>query len=82
MTEKANLKAAKGPEDWKKKSAKLWYKNGDARWTLHFTKTKPHADGAMPAVDLAIRHTGMKTGLANLVNNIRRLLFLARIQAV
>lgn len=34
--------------------------NGDARWTVKYTKAKPREDGSLPAVDLAIPAFGYK----------------------
>ncbi len=40
--------------DITRKPAKLRHKDRDARWTVKFTKAKPHEDGSSPTVDLAI----------------------------
>lgn len=56
-TEKADIKAGRIPEAWKKKPAKLRQKDRDARWTVKFTKAKPKEDGSKP-VDIAIPSFG------------------------
>lgn len=55
--EKADIKAGRVPEAWKKKPAKLRQKDRDARWTVKFTKAKPKADGKKQ-VDIAIPSFG------------------------
>ncbi len=56
-SEKADIKAGRVPEAWKKKPAKLRQKDRDARWSVKFTKAKPKADGSKP-VDIAIPSFG------------------------
>jgi len=66
--EKKAIKEGCIPEDWKAKPAKLRQKDGDARWTVKFTKAKPAEDGAK-RVDIAIpafgykNHIGIVSGL-------------------
>jgi hypothetical protein len=55
--EKADLKAGRIPDAWKKKPAKLRQKDRDARWSIKFTKAKPAADGKKQ-VDIAIPSFG------------------------
>jgi IS5 family transposase len=56
-SEKADIKAGRIPEAWKKKTAKLRQKDRDARWSVKFTKAKPKADGKKQ-VDIAIPSFG------------------------
>ncbi len=56
-SEKADLKAGRIPEAWKRKPAKLRQKDRDARWSIKFTKAKPAADGKKQ-VDIAIPSFG------------------------
>lgn len=58
--EKANLRTGRIPKAWKAKSAKLFHKGRQARWSLKFTKTKRQEDGSMPTADLAIPFFGDK----------------------
>ncbi len=55
--EKADIKAGRIPEAWKKRPAKLRQKDRDARWTVKFTTAKPREDGSKP-VDIAIPSFG------------------------
>lgn len=55
--EKAEIRAGRIPEAWKRKPAKLRQKDRDARWTVKFTKAKPAADGKKQ-VDIAIPSFG------------------------
>lgn len=43
--EKSEINAGRVPEEWRKKPAKLRQKDRDAKWTVKFSKAKPHADG-------------------------------------
>ena len=56
-SEKADIKAGRIPEAWKKKPAKLRQKDRDARWSVKFTKAKPKEDGKKQ-VDIAIPSFG------------------------
>ena len=46
--EKKAIKEGRIPDEWKEKPAKLRHKDRDARWTVKFTKAKPHEDGSSP----------------------------------
>ena len=58
--EKADIKAGRVPEAWKKKPAKLRQKDRDARWTVKFTKARLREDGTKP-VDIAIPSFGYQS---------------------
>ena len=57
--EKAEIKAGRVPEAWKKEPAKLAQKDRDARWTVKWSKAKPSDDGS-PRIDLAVPAFGYK----------------------
>ena len=57
--EKAAIKGGRIPEAWRDNPAKLRQKDRDARWTVKYTKAKPHEDGPK-LVDLAIPAFGYK----------------------
>jgi len=60
--EKRDIKEGRIPAQWAKKPAKLRQKDRDARWTVKYTKAKPHPEG-MPRVDLAVPAFGYKNHL-------------------
>jgi transposase, IS5 family len=62
--EKANIKAAKVPEDRRDKPAKLRQKDRDARWTVKFSKAKPAVDGKAKLRDIAVPAFGYKNHAA------------------
>jgi IS5 family transposase len=64
QAEKDDIKAGRVPQEWKRRPAKLRHKDRDARWTVKFTKAKPHADGTLPAVDLAIPAFGYRNHIS------------------
>ena len=52
------------PEVWKGKPAKLRHKDGDARWTVKFSKAKPVEEGKPKHVDIAVPAFGYKNHAA------------------
>jgi hypothetical protein len=54
-------------EDWKDKPAKLRQKNGNACWTVKFTKATPRDDGSTP-VDPAIPLSGCRRARLRIVS--------------
>lgn len=58
--EKADIKAAKVPDEWQKKPAKLRQKDRDARWTVKFSKAKPDEKGNIKHRDIAVPAFGYK----------------------
>src|ERR1700754_2372494 len=62
--EKKAIEEGRIRPDWKAERAKLVHKDGDARWTLKFTKAKPREDGSTAPVDLAIPLFGYQNHVA------------------
>ncbi len=62
--EKQAIREGRVPEGWQEKPAKLRQKDRDARWTVKYTKAKPHKDGSKPRVDIAIPMFGYQSHLS------------------
>ena len=61
--EKQAIREGRIPAGWQEKPAKLRQKDRDARWTVKYTKAKPHADGRKQ-VDLAIPSFGYQNHIS------------------
>ena len=58
--DKADIKAGKVPQEWKGKPAKVRQKDGDARWTIRFSKAKADEQGKTRQRDIAVPAFGYK----------------------
>src|SRR5262249_54129096 len=74
--EKKAIKEGRIPANWKAKPAKLRHKDRDARWTV-IAEQKDRMSLFIRTIGIARATT--KIGMANLVYNIKRFIFLRKI---